>query len=184
MTEINTVPVAESCIQDACIVLGFINASEERQKFQEIITEFIVRYLDGGLDNDDLESLYNLARKLDAEFQETALPAIKSDVEELWEDQIDLKIANDDVLEGYLDSYEVDDAFQEIYDYLDDKLFCFDFSEEEISRIAEFADIQGQIEANQDALMHGEEDYESWTDSGDSSSQNDRALVDDLFQRE
>ena len=184
VTAINTVPVAKSCLEDACLVLDFVSTSKKHQKFQKITTKFIDRCLDGNLDHDHLENLFSLARNLDAEFQETALTAIKSDVEEFWKDQIDQNVANDDVLEGYFDPREEGDAFNTTFEYLYDKLSYFDFTEDEISRISEFADIQGQIIANQEALMEGEEDYESWLDSGDRSSQNDDALVDDLFQRE
>lgn len=181
---INTVPVPKSCIEDACFVLDFVSASKKHQKFQEIISKFIVRCLDEFLVHDDFINLDNLARKLEPEFEETVLPVIKSAVAEYWEDQISQNVAHEGVIDGYLDPKEENDALQELFEYLEDKLFNFDFKAEEISRILEFADIQGQIEANQEASMQGEEDYELWRDSGGSSSQNENALVDDLFQRE
>lgn len=184
VTAINTVPVPVSCIEDACLVLDFVSASKNHLKFQEIATKFIERYLEDYYDHDDLVNLFSLAQNLDTEFQETVLPAIKSSVEEFWKDQIDQYVADEGVLEEYVDPEEEGDAFNKIFEYLSDKLFYFDYAEDEISRIAEFADIQGQIEANQEALMQGEEDYETWRGSGDESPQNDYSLVHDLFQRE
>ncbi len=184
VTAINIVPVPESCIEDACLVLDFIMASKDHRNFQEITTKFIGRYLDVNWDHDDLINLFSLAKNLDIEFQETVLPAIKSTVVEFWKDQIDQKVADEGILEGYLDPGEEGDAFQKIFEFLYDRLSYFDYTEDEIARISEFADIQWQIERNREAEMYGEESYESWRGSGDRLSQNDSALVEDLFQRE
>ena len=158
--------------------------SEEHGSFQKLTAKFIDYNLNEYRDHDDLVCLISLGRKLDAELQESVLPNIKSLVEEFWKEEIDQNVASEGVLEGYTDPEEEIDAFNKIFEYLSDKLFYFDYSEDEISRISEFADIQGQIEANQESLIHGEEDYETWRGSGDESPQNDYALVHDLFQRE
>lgn len=78
VTAINTVPVAKSFIEDACLVLDFVSTSKKNRKFQEITTKFIDRCLDENLDHNDLENLFSLARNLDSEFQKLPFQRSKS----------------------------------------------------------------------------------------------------------
>ena len=184
MRAINSVSVPVRCIEDACLVFNFVLSVVKERKIQILVRRFIVRCLAVNLDHDDLGALYNLGQKLETEFQETASSAIKSVVLDTWKREISQFVADDSVLEEYLGPGEEGLAFDQVVDYVYNMLSNFDFSDDEILGISESVDIEDQISANREAIMGGGEDYESSVYLVRVSSENDRSLVDDLFQRE
>ncbi len=118
------------------------------------------------------------------QFQLTSSQAIKACVEEFWKDQINDMITNDSALEEFYNPREEDEAFQKLQGYLYDKLLYFDFTEDEVTSLAEFADIQGQIEANQEAASHEQHEYELLRDERGYSVQSDDSQINDLFERD
>lgn len=156
---INTVPVLPRFVEDGCFVLNFVNNLKKNVEFQYVIKAFIERCLGESPGHDDLVNLHDLAGILDCDIQESVVSAVREDAINYWEDNIDFNITDDNILEEYLDVAEEDEALQKIHEYLEDKLYVFDLTTEDISRISEFADIQSHIESNQDATFHADESY-------------------------
>lgn len=181
---INTAPVPDSCIEDACKILQFVVITEPHRSHQKVVNLFIHRCIKQGMDHDDLFHLDQLANKLHFDFQEATLHAIKLSIEKFWKDQINEIITNEEVLDQFMNHNEDDLAFKHLIDYLNGKLSGFDFTPDEITNIAECADIDEQIQANQDAASHDDDRYESWNRAELTSPPNDEALIDDLFQRD
>jgi hypothetical protein len=180
---LNQIPVHPASVEDVCAILIYVTGRESDLKFHQISADYIARCLAEYLEHDKFAALEELSRKLEEPFKLNCSQSIKSEVEELWEHEIDEMISCDGALEGFLDIAEEYEARKKIEEYLYEKLSYFDFAEEEITSLAERADIEGQIEANQEAEMRDREDFEAYRDSRGTSPQDENFQINDLFER-
>jgi hypothetical protein len=164
--------------------LGYFITSTDQLIYTKVSAAFITLCIEEGPDHEDFEHLKDLANKFEYDFEYDALQEIKTGVENFWQDQVDEMILRDEVLEQYLDPRDSDVAFNTLCDYLSDKLFFFDFTDDEVRYIAEYADIEAQIESNQYAAGQDDHEYDSRSELAGHSPQSEDSQINDLFDRD
>lgn len=178
---LSAVPIQIACIDDICFMLAHILTHQKELSFQEIATDFITLYLKESLGHEDCEHLAALAGKLEPEFQSVCSPDIKQKVKGYWEEQINEMITFDAPLDGFFDLEEETYILEALHEYMNEKLYGFDFSESEVLALAELADIEGHIESNRESAHDNQFDDEHLNETH--SGQAGTSQIDDLFDR-
>jgi len=182
---INSVPIQPNSIEDVSIILSCLIKSKPSLKYTEVGAAFITQCIEIGPDHEDFECLHGLSQNLDYDFvyERGTWEELRSGVEVFWKNNIDEIVTKEEVLEDYMDHAESGDAFNKLWEYLSDKLFSFDFSDDEITSIAEHVSIEAHIDSNQEAAAQEDHEYESRKEWAEHSPQDESAQINDLFER-
>ncbi|NCC61811.1 MAG: hypothetical protein EOM12_12925 [Verrucomicrobiae bacterium] len=179
--QVNDIPVPGDHIKETCNLLRFALENEPEQAKGSIVA-FIGRCAHAGLNNDDFVNIAHLAEFPVYDDDEEVSGFIKEGVGEYWKDQIHEEVSHDGILDDYMDpENDYNYAYQRLLDYLSDKLKPFGFSFKEISDMADNLDITEYILENQHAAAKS--DYYGSMGGADGTSQQDDALIIDLFDR-
>lgn len=182
---IDSISIPFDFIEKTCDILKFA-LSKQPKIFKIITVNFIINSLENYSTGDDLMLLHGLMKNIEclASDEETKLrESIENEIEAYWEENIHEEIRTNNILNDYMFVEDRGTASKSLCDYLYDKLFELDFSEDRIYAIAEHADISEILSENMEISARESEPIEGRISPDRNFSENSDVMIDDLFQR-
>lgn len=150
------------------------------------VIDFVESSLLDGLDHDELVEIHSIADLID-EYElddlDSPIEDVKSAISKYWKSELAQKVEEDLVLEEYTELKQADRAYEELFEYLEDKLFMLDFTSEEIENLLGYTDIEEHIRNNREAMFQDDSDEQFRGPRGDLESKDDDSEIDALFYR-
>ncbi len=150
--------------------------------------EFIKAYAPKASSPDQFRQLSILQNTLSdegAEEDTQLLSVLRDEATSYWKDDVADLVAYEDILEDYLHDDEDGDAYDTVWNFVEENLEPFGVTAETITEIVEAVDFEYIKDGNREARMYEDHDHTEPSSANSEASEDDiDAQVDDLFERD